>query len=448
MPANEPNREALNRFFTARMVVNARLPYFRALTNGLIPVEAAGLGTVATTPSMHFAYDPDFMLKVSDPLMLGGLLLHELLHHLKQHRPRRIAFGLPDDGPAHLLHLYNIACDLENNRDVEASGLKLPGKDLIGFDPCVCRNFKDKNGTVFPDNLTAETYYVMLLETMPPPPPSGDGKPGDTHGDGSHVGAGRCGSACAARVPGEPDADGGGEHPGQSESEAATLRADVAKAIRDHVAQKGAGSVPGGIARWAEKANEPIPTPWWEQAKRGIQRAVTWAEGQVTTHYNQIARKQSGVGFGMGKPVLPAWRKPIPRVWVGVDTSASMGQADVDTVLSVVDAMIQKTGKKVTFFACDTQMHAQKEVGSWKEAAKLVKGYGGTDFHPVFQAATAARPEQRPQVLVFVTDGQGPAPELEPQGFKTVWLLVGPYARAPCTWGIQVNVGQNVKAPL
>lgn len=492
MSTTPQNPEALQRIFTARTAVNAKMPYLRSMTNALVPVEAPGLGTVATTANLHFVYDPEFLLRVTDPLMLGGLLLHEMLHHLKQHRARRLAFGLADGdkgGDRRKLHLWNIAGDLENNRDIEQSGFKLPGKPIIPFDPCYCRDFKDKDGKTFPENLLAEDYFALLLD-RPEEPEQGDGEgeggagggegeqggasgqgegegEGDASGSGqgagkgrgkgrgqggqgdgasgpARVGAGRCGSACGDKVDGEPE---GTEKAGRATAEVDSIRGDVARALRDHIAQKGVGSVPAGFARWAEKADEEIPVPWWTVLTRACQRAVAWAQGQVDHKYDRPSRRQAGIGFGIGSGVMPALRRPIPNVWVGVDTSASMGTKDVSVVLQVVEEVMKVTNRKVTFLACDTEVHTQKEVASWREAVELIKGGGGTDFNPVFEAATKARPDQRPQVLVFVTDGQGPAPETAPVGIKVLWLLVGPYATAPCEWGDQIVLGENVKAP-
>jgi len=435
------NKDALNRLFRARTVVNARLPYLRSTTMAMVPQEVPGLGTVATTPHMHFLYDPDFMLKITDDLMLGGVYLHEMLHQLKNHHARRLAFGLLDTGSREDLHLWNIAGDLENNRDIEASGLLLPGKAILGGDPCYARNFKRADGSVFPPDQLAETYYQWLKEArdaVPPPPPGSD--PGGTADGPSRVGAGRCGSGCGAKVPGEPD---GTDQGGRSKSEVDVIRKETAQAIRDQVASKGVGSVPGGLARWAEKADDELPVPWHVLLSRATTRAVSWAAGQVAYKYDRPSRRQAGLGYGAGSAILPALRRPIPTIWVGVDTSGSMGQKDVSVVLSVVEKVMQHTQKKVTFFTCDTAIDTLKEVASWREAVKLIKGGGGTDFRPVFEAAMSARPDKRPQVLVFVTDGCGPAPANPPHGIKVVWLLVGPYAQSPCKWGDQIRIPET-----
>ena len=56
----------------------------------------------------------------------------------------------------------------------------------------------------------------------------------------------------------------------------------------------------------------------------------------------------------------------------------------------------------------------------------------------------------RPQVVVFATDGQGPAPTHAPQGVSVIWLLLGdsrkPYSGSgygPIDWGDFITVPDN-----
>jgi predicted metal-dependent peptidase len=52
------------------------------------------------------------------------------------------------------------------------------------------------------------------------------------------------------------------------------------------------------------------------------------------------------------------------------------------------------------------------------------KGRGGTDFRPVFDlvATDISRPEGWPDLLAYLTDGQGSFPERAPP-YPVVWLL-------------------------
>ncbi len=76
-----------------------------------------------------------------------------------------------------------------------------------------------------------------------------------------------------------------------------------------------------------------------------------------------------------------------------------------------------------------------------RDARDLMKGGGGTDFRPIFQDVKQARP--RPDVLVVMTDGCGPAPEVDPKTAHTIWLLVGDYVRHPAAWGDYIEIKED-----
>jgi predicted metal-dependent peptidase len=130
--------------------------------------------------------------------------------------------------------------------------------------------------------------------------------------------------------------------------------------------------------------------------------------------------------------------RPVPRVIVAVDTSGSMTEKDLSTALRETRGVMKAVGASVEFCACDAQVHTLKKVDKWEELPSLLKGGGGTDFVPVFNAVDKLNP--RPEVLVFVTDGCGPAPVTPPPGLKVIWLLVGNYRHKPVPWGEYIEV--------
>lgn len=554
------NQAAYDQVCSARMVMNGKLPYMRPTTMGLIPIEHPGLGTVAVSDRMQFLYDPEFMLKLTDPLVQAGVMFHEVLHVLKNHALRGRALGIDEQAPQWMRTLWNYAGDMENNRDVDAAGLKLP--DFMT--PIRIGNFKDTKGQPFPQNGTAEEFYRLLCENRAQEqadqqkqkddqqqekdegsdddagddqPESGDdsddgdgsesgdddGEPGDESGDDgagdddnapgddagegegsddagegsddnapgkaggastdagnagkgagqgsdapgqgsddagegagqgsgnsrtpapkAHVGGGACGSCAANKVDGE---DAHAADPGKAESEVQAARSLTKAAIQEHVSRMGRGSVPGGLAVWAEKPDAPLPVPFWKLIRTTVTKTLTWAQGKANLRFNRPSRKQAGLGYGQGRAVMPALASPVPKMAIGVDSSGSMGTADVSVALSVVELAIRNTNTKVTFFSCDTKVNAMQKVSRWQDAVKLIHGGGGTDFRPVFAAVAAMPIHERPDILIFVTDGQGPAPKIAPPNMKVVWLLVGTYATSPCDWGDQIFVEENALSP-
>jgi len=175
--------------------------------------------------------------------------------------------------------------------------------------------------------------------------------------------------------------------------------------------------------------------PWQRLLAQAVRRAVTLRAGQVDYSYQRPARRQAALGYGVGRPVLPGMTRPIPAVAFALDTSGSMVTAEITSCLSEARGVIQAVGSEVTILACDATVHGVRQVRHLREARRVIRGGGGTDFRPIF----AALAKRRVGVIVVATDGFGPAPAAPPAGANVIWLLV-PGGQPPCTWGQVVRM--------
>lgn len=259
------------------------------------------------------------------------------------------------------------------------------------------------------------------------------------------VAGGWCGSGAGRPMPNEPkEGDGGAQ--GRSEADAERIRRETAKEVRNHQ-QRSRGTVPAGLARWAEDLLGPPQIPWEQQLAKLTRRAMSWAAGAVRHRWTSPSRRQAGLGYGSGRAILPAIQKPVPHVGVIVDTSGSMSPRDLAHALREVDGICKAVGAEVTFIACDAQVNALRDIRRWQDAAALLKGGGGTSFVPPIEAMMKLR--RVPDVVVFATDGHGDAPATPPP-FKLIWLLCAPGSRVPfpaggnynehVTWGAVVEL--------
>ncbi len=420
----------------ARLMAIKRMPYFRSAITGLVPKQStvtdpSGNPTFGVTKRGVLMWNPAAIERWSVE-ETAGVVLHEISHLLRHHPDRQEKIHAEHD-------LFNVAGDLAINGDLlSVQGVKLPGE---GVSPEKFRKdpLTKKLGLDFSDGRTAEEYY-RELEKVPRQQVAqacggsgeGESKDGDGKGDGKvgeGVGRGQCGGCAGNPNPGEDDqdADGGG----RSDVELERIRRNVAEAIINE-ADKGRGTVPGGWQRWAQAQLKPPQIPWRQKLARAVRGAIAYRPGAVDLHYTRPSRRQAGVGFGPGKPVLPALRAPVPRVAVIVDTSGSMGQEELLEAVSETRGVLDATGAHVTFCACDAAVHELQTVRHWKDVTKLLTGGGGTDFRPAIEAMEQQRPQ--PGVVIFITDGMGPAPA-QPPPFKVIWVLVGPYRQVPATWG-------------
>lgn len=119
------------------------------------------------------------------------------------------------------------------------------------------------------------------------------------------------------------------------------------------------------------------------------------------------------------------------RVMAVIDTSASMS----------VDMLEQIGGElrhlalhcDVTVVECDCEIQA---TYPFRGEITGVQGRGGTDFRPPFEADVLQ--QIRPDVVIYFTDGEGPAPATPPK-VPTIWCLTATNA-PPVEWGLAVSV--------
>lgn len=422
-----PRLSAHDKLAAARLMARERMPYFTAALLKMVPRATPGLGTLGVTAGAVLQYDP----AVVDAWSIEELctvLLHEVGHLVRDH------FGRCKRG-SYDPKLWNIAGDAEINDDLAAAGLRFPA----GVAPVMPATLG------CPDGLPAEHYYAHQQnqgeggQDGSQGQEQGEGKPGKggsggKPGDRPQAGGGWCGSGAGRAHPDEPPTE---DPDARSQSELDAMRQDVAQAVQAH-ASRGRGNLPAGLRRWADKVLTPPKVRWQDRLARVCRRAVAYRPGAVDYRYDRPSRRQPTLGYGAGKPLLPRMVQPVPRVAVAIDTSGSMGGAEMSAALREVRAILDATGASVDLCSCDAAVHGMGTVTSWEDAAKLLKGGGGTDFNPAFDALLSRNP--RPEVLVFVTDGLGPAPERAPHGVQVIWLLLGKYRQRPCAWGDVIEI--------
>jgi predicted metal-dependent peptidase len=354
--------------------------------------------TMGITRGNVLVINPDFIAKHDAPVV-GEILVHEMLHVLRRHADR--ADMIPNVNRM----AWNIAADMEINDDLD--GNLLPGDGA----------FPEKAG--FTKGLLAEEYYTLLMQSQKQK--KGGGGDGDGDGeeeDGQGAGAGkgkgkggkltngRCGSGSGGEpVDGEGDGAAGAKERPHGDME--RIRRDVAEAIQQ-AAQEGRGDVPAGLLRQAELELKPAKVRWEQRLRRAIRCNVASAAGRVD--YTRVRpNRRQGAFDALAKalrrraPLLPAMYAPQPLVAFGVDTSGSMGTDELQRALSEADSVLKTLRSPVVFLACDCACAEPIVVKSAVELARNMRGGGGTDFNPIFEAVSELRP--RPSVFIFVTDG-------------------------------------------
>ncbi|MBG0828742.1 hypothetical protein HS041_13290 [Planomonospora sp. ID67723] len=393
--SGEERGAALDRvkLLAARYRAAGERPYLASALYALSVVPSAGVPTMGVDRHWRCYVSPAFVEATSVP-ELAGVWIHEVAHLLRDHHGRADRLAAADQRDRFRI---NVAQDCEINDDLLADRLTLPeGRmepRLFGL----------------PEGLLFEEYLPRLP---------------------AHVRAPDCGSGAHGRpAPWELGDASGTAGLGPVEAEA--LRRHTAEAMRAH--QRARGSLPAGWRRWAERTLEPV-VDWRRVLAGAVREAVAWAGGAVDYTYRRPSRRTPALRGA----VLPSLRRPLPRVAVVVDTSGSMGEAELAAALGEIGGVLREVGlrgNRVTVLACDADVHAVSRVTSAEQIA--LAGGGGTDMRVGIRAALAAR--DRPDVVIVLTDGYTPWPGENPS-CRLIAALIGEDPPAPPGWVETVRI--------
>jgi predicted metal-dependent peptidase len=126
--------------------------------------------------------------------------------------------------------------------------------------------------------------------------------------------------------------------------------------------------------------------------------------GKTDYTYRRFGRRSTETVL---RPAMISFR---PHVAVVIDTSGSIGQAELTHALSETRQVIKSLNAPISVIACDAQAHVTSRVFD-PRSIKLVGG-GGTDMRVGIETATKLKP--RPNVIVTITDGLTPWPDRTP----------------------------------
>lgn len=450
IPFTRLHGAAVTAFAAARTEALRRVPWFGKAILQLRPVALPGYGTFGVTEGKVLIMDPLLILAWCYPRaltatvgngapvgslgaldpggvsVLANVLIHEAMHPFLGHAARFRA--MPGYVPALHHRRANEAADIEIHSILFAAG-------CVDWPWEVCH----AQGYGLPPNMPMEWYFTNL----PPEAGKADGE--------AAPGAGDCGSGATgygSEVEAEADRRFGAS-PEEAESERRAAAAGVAS-----YAKAKPGTVPGGVLRHVEDMARPIAIPWPATVAARVSAAIDLARrGEVRT-YLRPNRKQGGLGYGAGRAVLSASRAPTPRVWVAVDTSGSMGPDELTAGLGVVLGVIARAGATAVMVTFDAKVQTMTTVGpgdNGRRLAELLKGGGGSNVCPVFDAAAdPPRGLPSPGVLIVFTDGYIAVPDAAPRGLAVVWVT-GPtkdhpgadgrvHGTRPAPWGDHVVV--------
>ena len=388
----------------ARIYLGLNAPYFSDALLNLIPCPTDKISTYAVTPQMVMFYSPKYVLSLNDR-QNATRLWHEIQHVLRESWNRLVTVDQDTN---------NLCSDLAIN----SSGLQGPwdfGPDGV---------LPSKYG--LPDGLTMEEYYDLL-----PKAPHALAQARLNGGCGS----GKCGSVAGGRL--SDDLQNLSEEIGRSKADVELVKRNTAHRILDHC--KRAGDLPGGWKDWAEAILAP-PKIYWASKLAAIYRdSYTKIESGMDDYsLSRISKRTWVIPNGAIRPSMIRYQVEVALY---IDTSASMNiDAQIRPALREARSVILQSGcDKLWFVQIDAALGCQPKRVSTSDLSRVeICGRGGTDFRPAFTHAPTLRP--RPRLLIYFTDGFGPAPQTKPKGMEVIWCLMGKQSQPPAKWGKIVRV--------
>jgi predicted metal-dependent peptidase len=377
-----------HKVLAARLWAVRRYPYLTAALFASPVVASPGLKGAAVDESWRLYVDPETVSKQSVEI-LGSLLVHHAGHLVRDHAGRAKSLGVERK----MNKDWALAADAEINDDLIGTGLRLPDDRIVPHE----LGWK-------PGRLAEEYYHAPHTDTESEPD---------------------CGSGSDGRVRdwelrGE---QGSGLPPGEQH----LLRSQVASEVLRYC-REGVGRLSAGWKRWAEDLLDP-KVDWRRVLAAEIRKGLSTVSGKVDYTYRRPSRRASS----SPDIVLPALERPVPEVLVLCDTSGSMGDEELASVLAEVDGLLKGVGlarNRVRVMAVDAAVQTVQQVTSARQI-NLVGG-GGTDMGAGLQAAARLHP--RPSVVVVLTDGMTPWPSAAPKGMQVVVGMIANRAQGGRPW--------------
>ncbi len=426
-------------------------PFLGALVLRLpmIAADPAWCRTTATD-ARAFYYNPAYIRALSldhTQFMLAHEALHCALSHFlrRQHRVK---------------HRWDLACDHAINSLLVKEGLRAPPGTLLldQYDgmtaeeiyPCIQENDRDEplDQHIYDEGDSSDDQQQQQIKPNPAAgrEPEEGSNQGEQPREQEGAAAGRDGepeqkagqqksdqSQGAQAREGEPDPDpntsGAPQPPPLNETEREDLSVQWRQRLAGAAQQaRQAGKMSGSMARMVDHWLQP-QLPW----------RMLLARYMTATARDDYSFMRPSRRAGEGAAILPSLRSSQVAVTVFLDTSGSIGDAEMREFLAEVDAIKGQMRARITLHGCDDHVCAdgpwQFEVWDELRLPASLQGGGGTNFAPAFQ--WLERQDRQPDLLLYFTDAEGEFPK-HPPSFPVLWLVKG---KATVPWGqrIQLN---------
>jgi predicted metal-dependent peptidase len=414
----------------AMVAFMSECPFFANLMHSIGKVVLTKDIPTLATNGRHVVINPEYLAKLTVPETTFAIA-HEMWHLVGEHPQRMTHYakvgsikGKPAD-----VKFANVCADYTINADLIENGIGQCNPSWL-FRP-------DVKGSELWEDVYERLWQDAPQRKRPPgqDQPCEDGQQGEPNkklkDDPKQRAFGKPDKDAEKTdgqfdqiLPVPVDDDGEPDLPDANEFKEAIARAAaVAKAV---------GKLPASMERLVNEVLDP-QVDWREH----IRMLVTGKIGARAETWTRPNRRRLALNPIM---ILPG-RKGYgcETVVVGVDTSGSIGQRELDVFFAEVGGILNDVKpRRIVVIGCDAHVSQVEEVYSLDEfdtvRSKGLKGGGGTRFEPVFEYVEEH--DLRPETLIYLTDLYGSFPSKAPD-YPVVWAAT---TAEPVPWGEVVRI--------
>lgn len=363
--------------------------FFASLAMSMWYREDPSIPTAATN-GHGVMYNKDFVQGMSSDEQVG-VFLHEILHAALCHVPRR---GSRDG------FIWNIACDININGQILASGYSLPQGCVIDKD--------------LQDLSSEEIYEKLIQEGKQRQQKQQSGNQGNNKGNNQPQNGGK--GSPSDKTPLEHTYDHIADKYGMKKDQffedmldGDELTDEQKKELKDMWTRrmqqaKLAGKTPAGMKRELE-AFGASKIPWQELLRK-------WT---VSHSSDFCAYDRRFIYAGEYNDALDGEKL---KVHCCVDTSGSVDNVVLGKFYTEVNSILRcYDNVEMDLYFCDTDLYGPYPITKTTQKPDA-QGGGGTRFEPIFEKLK----KKRKELVIYLTDGYGSFPSKP--GVDTIWVVI------------------------
>lgn len=380
----------MNQVSAARRDLILDQPFFGVLSLKLTLIEDRVSTKTLKTDGKNLWFNPAFVTTLSK-YELVGVMAHEVLHCANGHPWRREHRDAKR---------WNEACDMAINPIVIDAGMQLPQGAL--------------DGSAF-KGMSAEEIYAHLQQEQQNQPPQQQNQ-----------GGGSQGQADKGQEQAQDDF-GCGEVVDCEDTAMPEAKAEWSAAVLNAAKQAQAmGRLPAGMERLVQEIKNPA------QDWRAILRR--FPQENAASDYSWKTPNGRYLHMGLYMPSLRS--ESMPPMVVAMDTSGSVNDLVVNQFTKEITAIVEEMQPERLYLVyCDAEIQGVDVFERGEPITIKPKGFGGTDFRPVFKWVEDE--VINPSCLVYLTDMAGAFPT-HPPDYPVLWADTEGYYPPP--WGEHVRI--------